>query len=109
MRSFIELTRLKVHQIDPAAEVKEREPTAAPAKSSTPKPAKPKLSEEEETALLHTTQMQALIRRSKLPALLSYLSSNSLSPDFEFQPREQTTTPLVLSILRPPKTRRPWY
>ncbi|POR38843.1 VMS1-like protein [Tolypocladium paradoxum] len=113
MRSFIELTRLKVHEIDPAKEAREPEPAATPTKTSTPKPAKPKLSEEEETALLHTTQIQAFVRRSKLPALLSYLSNNSLSPDFEFQPSEQNhhaprplhlaaaqnSAPLVLGIL----------
>lgn len=113
MRSFIELTRLKVHEIDPEKEAKQAEPVSTPTKTSTPKPAKPKLSEEEETALLHTTQIQAFIRRSKLPALLSYLSSNGLSPDFEFQPPEQNhhaprplhlaaaqnSAPLVLGIL----------
>ncbi|PNY28838.1 VMS1-like protein [Tolypocladium capitatum] len=118
MRSFIELTRLKVHEIVPEEEAKEAESAAAPAKTSIPKtsipkPAQPKPSEEEETALLHTTQMQAFIRRSKLPALLSYLGSNSLSPDFEFQPPEQNhhaprplhlaaaqnSAPLVLGIL----------
>lgn len=86
MRSFIELTRFKVREMEPISEVKE---VAAPAKASTPKPAKPKLSEEEETALLHTSQLQAFIRRSKLPALLLYLKNNELSPDFEFYPPEQ--------------------
>lgn len=87
MRSFIELTRFKVREMDPAAEAKEVTP--APAKTSSPKPTKPKLSEEEETALLHTSQLQAFIRRSKLPALLSYLKNNELSPDFEFYPPDQ--------------------
>ncbi|CAM1502215.1 Fc.00g041990.m01.CDS01 [Cosmosporella sp. VM-42] len=90
MRSFIELTRLKVREIDPAKETKqETEPASTPTKASETKPAKPKLSEEEETGLLHTSQLQAFIRRSKLPALLSYLKNNELSPDFEFQPPEQ--------------------
>ncbi|KAJ6444051.1 ankyrin repeat and zinc finger domain containing protein 1 [Purpureocillium lavendulum] len=113
MRSFIELTRLKVREIDPEQEAKEAEPAATPAKTSSPKPAKPKLSEEEETALLHTSQLQAFVRRSKLPALLSYLTNNKLSPDFEFQPKEQNhhaprplhlaaaqnSPPLVLGLL----------
>ena len=88
MRSFIELTRFKVREVqDP---VPEQAPTPPPKSSSSPKPpSKPKLSEEEETALLHTSQLQACIRRSKLPALLSYLTNNKLSPDFEFHPREQ--------------------
>jgi hypothetical protein len=90
MRSFIELTRLKVREIVPEPEEKavdESEPT--PTKTSSPKPTKPKLTEEEETALLHTSQIQALIRRSKLPALLSYIKANNLAPDFLFQPPEQ--------------------
>lgn len=114
MRSFIELTRLKVREIDPA---KEADPIkglpSTPSKPPTSKPAKPKLSEEEETALLHTSQLQAFIRRSKLPALLSYLEKNKLNSDFEFQPREQNhhaprplhlaaaqnAAPLVLGLL----------
>lgn len=99
MRSFIELTRLKVREINPVA-------PAEPSKASgtgTPKqekPAAPALSEEEQTALLHTTQIQALIRRSKLPALLSYLSTNSLPPDFRFYPahaNHHAPTPLHLA------------
>jgi len=88
MRSFIELTRLKVKEILPVEEDK-----AEPAGASTPtkpaKPTKPKLTEEEETSLLHTSQLQALVRRSKLPALLAYFKTNSLSPDFAFYPPEQ--------------------
>ncbi|EFZ01178.1 ankyrin repeat and zinc finger domain containing protein 1 [Metarhizium robertsii ARSEF 23] len=113
MRSFIELTRLKVREIDPAKEVvKEAQPQVV-TKSASPKPSKPKLSEEEETALLHTSQLQAFIRRSKLPALLSYLSNNGLPADFEFRPIEQNyhsprplhlaasqnSPPLVLGLL----------
>lgn len=88
MRAFIELTRLKVQHIDPAAIPVPAEP--APSKPKAPsKPAPPKLSEEEETALLHTTQLQALIRRSKLPALLSYLKTNDLdASSFRFQPTD---------------------
>jgi hypothetical protein len=101
MRSFIELTRLKIREIDPAQETKvQPELSSTPIKTLGPKPVKPKLSEEEETALLHTSQMQALIRRSKLPALLSYLKTNGLSPDFLFQPPEQnhhSPTPLHLA------------
>ena len=113
MRSFIELTRLKIHEIDPSKEAKESESAPTPTKSSSPKPPKPKLSEEEETALLHTSQLQAFIRRSKVPALLSYLKNNELSPDFEFYPSEQhhhaprplhlagaqNAAPLVLGLL----------
>ncbi|OLN94077.1 VMS1-like protein [Colletotrichum chlorophyti] len=100
MRSFIELTRLKVREINPEDETKPKPETPAPPKTAPPKPTKPKLTEEEETALLHTSQIQALIRRSKLPALLSYLKTNNLSPDFQFQPPEQnhhSPTPLHLA------------
>ncbi|PFH59617.1 hypothetical protein XA68_12104 [Ophiocordyceps unilateralis] len=90
MRSFIELTRLKVREIDPVKEAKVVEqPASASANAPSAKPAKPKLSKEEEMALLHTGQLQAFVRRSKLPALLTYLNTNQLSPDFEFQPGEQ--------------------
>lgn len=89
MRSFIELTRLKVREIDPAKVAPKETESSTPTKQTAPKPTKPKLSEEEETALLHTSQIQAFIRRSKLPALLSYLKSNDVSPDFELHPPEQ--------------------
>lgn len=88
MRSFIELTRLKVQEITPVDKT-ESKPAVAATTSKPAKPAAPKLTEEEETALLHTSQLQAFIRRSKLPALLSYLQNNSLSPDFRFQPEDQ--------------------
>jgi Bacteroidetes VLRF1 release factor len=107
MRSFVELTRVKVVEVDleviaaaqRAAEESAKQ-SAANKAAKQAAPSTPKRSEEEETALLHTSQIQALIRRSKLPALLSYLKSNSLSPDFLFQPHEQNhhaPTPLHLS------------
>ncbi|KAI0467388.1 hypothetical protein F4859DRAFT_494267 [Xylaria cf. heliscus] len=103
MRSFIELTRLKIKEINPAQATKpaqESSTKTAPAKPS--KPAAPKLTEEEETAQLHTSQLQAFIRRSKLPALLSYLKSNDLQPNFVFQPADSqqnhhAPTPLHLA------------
>ncbi|KAI8632908.1 hypothetical protein F5Y19DRAFT_419445 [Xylariaceae sp. FL1651] len=103
MRSFIELTRLKVKEIDPAQTIKPlQESSTKTASAKTSKPAAPKLTEEEETAQLHTSQLQAFIRRSKLPALLSYLKSNDLQPDFRFQPAEtqqnhHAPTPLHLA------------
>ncbi|RDW66869.1 hypothetical protein BP5796_09618 [Coleophoma crateriformis] len=95
MRSYIELTRVKVTEIDvaaisaakAAAEEAARQSAAAKAAKKVA-PAAPKISEEEEIALLHTSQVQALIRRSKLPALLSYLSTNEISPDFVFHPKD---------------------
>ncbi|KAI0384512.1 hypothetical protein F5Y04DRAFT_231030 [Hypomontagnella monticulosa] len=114
MRSFIELTRLKVREIDPAQALKTQD--EPPAKATKPaKPVAPKLTEEEETALPHTSQLQAFIRRSKLPALLSYLKSNEIPADFLFQPADsaqnhhaptplhlaanQNSAPLVLGLL----------
>jgi hypothetical protein len=89
MRSFIELTRLKVKEIQPeAAPAPTDEAGKSPKPKADSKPAPPKLTEEEETALFHTTQIQAMIRRSKLPALLSYLNTNRLSADFLFQPAD---------------------
>ncbi|KAF7591256.1 hypothetical protein BBP40_001817 [Aspergillus hancockii] len=91
MRCFKELTRVKVSQIDEAAlaaaDAKQREEAS---KSSSPRPQqqKPKLSKEEEASILHTTQIQALIRRSKIPALLSYLSKNSIPSSFAFRPSD---------------------
>ncbi|KAL2863447.1 putative C2H2 finger and ankyrin domain protein [Aspergillus lucknowensis] len=88
MRCFKELTRVKISHIDEAAlaaaKAKEQE---APSKPSTPRPQqKPKLSKEEEAAIMHTMQIQALIRRSKVPALLSYLTKNSITSSFTFHP-----------------------
>ena len=109
MRAFVELTRVKVTTVDEAALAKQAEEAAAAAaaakaeaaqgaKSSTPKPAKP--SKEDEEATLHTTQLQALIRRSKAPGVLSYLQSSNIGPDFRFFPPEQNhhaPTPLHLA------------
>jgi hypothetical protein len=118
MRSFVELTRVKVLNVDEAAIAaakhasEEAERQASSSKSSKqPPPAKTKLSEEEETAILHTTQIQALIRRSKIPALLTYLQSNKLSSDFIFSPADhhaplplhlaasQNSAPMVSALL----------
>ncbi|GME24801.1 DNA-binding SAP [Neofusicoccum parvum] len=91
MRSFVELTRVKVSRVDAAAlaaaEAAAAQPTPTPRTSTPSKPAKPpKPTPEEEEATLHTSQLQALIRRSKAPALVSYIHTNSLSPNFKFHP-----------------------
>lgn len=99
MRSFIELTRFKMREIIPVETPKEPLAAQTVPKSTSPKQARPKLSEEEETALLHTSQIQAFVRRSKLPALLSYLAKNQLSADFAFQPVDQNHhAPRVLHL-----------
>ncbi|EED18148.1 C2H2 finger and ankyrin domain protein, putative [Talaromyces stipitatus ATCC 10500] len=105
MRCFKELTRVKVSQIDEtalaAAQAKPRETSTKPVKPA-PQPKAPKLSEEEEAAMLHTSQIQALIRRSKAPALLSYVSNNAIPPSFRFFPADapqnhHAPTPLHLA------------
>lgn len=95
MRAFVELTRMKVSHVDEAAlaaaadaaarEVERHAPSTI-AQTTPSKPLPPKVSKEEEEALLHTSQLQALIRRSKVPATLAYLSTNNLSADFAFFP-----------------------
>ncbi|KAL2130792.1 hypothetical protein VTI74DRAFT_5953 [Chaetomium olivicolor] len=88
MRSFIELTRLKVREIQPEAAPAPTDDAAKTKPKAEAKPAAPKLTEEEEAAIFHTTQIHAMIRRSKLPALLSYFTNNKLSPNFRFQPAD---------------------
>lgn len=108
MRAFVELTRVKVSQIDEtalaaaAAAEAEREASSTKTTSAPAKPIGTKPSKEEEEALFHTSQLQALIRRSKVPALLAYLSKNSLPPDFTFYPpssqaNHHAPTPLHLA------------
>ena len=109
MRAFVEITRVKISEVDEAALAEAvaaavpSEADRASSQASTPiLQVKAEPSKEEEEAGLHTTQLQALIRRSKIPALLSYLTTNSLSPDFIFYPpRSQTNhhapTPLHLA------------
>ena len=110
MRAFVEITRVKVSEVD---EVALAEAAAAAASQSQADrlasqanvpvvEAKVKPSKEEEAANLHTTQLQALIRRSKVPALLSYLVNNSLTPNFRFHPpstqaNHHAPTPLHLA------------
>ena len=110
MRAFVEITRVKVSEVD---EVALAEAAAAAASQSEADrgasqanmlavEAKAKPSKEEEAANLHTTQLQALIRRSKVPTLLSYLVNNSLTPNFHFQPsstqaNHHAPTPLHLA------------
>lgn len=107
LRCFKELTRVKVSEVDEAAlaaaETKRKEDEAkASTPAPKPQPQKPKLSKEEEAALLHTSQLQALIRRSKVPALISYITNNSIPPTFVFTPTDspqnfRCPTPLHLA------------
>jgi hypothetical protein len=78
MRAFQELTRVKISYIDETAletaSAKQEDPTPAPRPK--PKPRKP--TAEKETTILHSTQLSALIKRSKVPALVSYIQSNNI-------------------------------
>ncbi|OJD16933.1 hypothetical protein ACJ73_08839 [Blastomyces percursus] len=108
MRAFTELTRMKVSHINEAALALEAEKQRE-AFSKSPKPSpqqsqrqKPKLSNEEEILILHTSQLQTLIRRSKVPALISYITNNSIPASFTFhssspQQSHHSPTPLHLA------------
>lgn len=99
LRSFQELTRLTVRKFEEKPTEQPQVRSSTP-KSSKPKPSVPQVNEEEQAALLHTTQLHNLIRRSKAPGLLLYLSKNSLSPNFTFSPPNENhhaPTPLHLS------------
>lgn len=111
MRCFVELTRVKVSEVDEAAlaaaaaEEASRKEKEEQSRISTPRkqgPIVPPKSKEDEVAELHTSQIIPLIRRSKVPGLLSYLSSNNVSASFEFFPPDaqqnyHAPTPLHLA------------
>ncbi|KAL1953833.1 hypothetical protein VTO42DRAFT_2128 [Malbranchea cinnamomea] len=105
MRAFTELTRVKISRFDEttlAREAEKQRQLASHSPKPSPKTQKPKMSKEEEEALLHTSQIQALIRRSKVPALLSYISNNAIPPSFTFHPptlpqNHRAPTPLHLA------------
>ena len=100
MRAFVELTRVKQSTIDEAALAALNAPTAetVPAKQPPVKPKAQKPSKEEEAATLHTSQIVPLVKRSKAPALLNYLKTNSIPPTFTFWPiNHHTPTPLHLA------------
>jgi hypothetical protein len=101
MRAFVELTRVKQSTFDEAAlaALNAPPPAETPSTPVPPKPAKPpKPSKEEEAAILHTSQLTSLIKRSKVPALLSYLKTNNIPSTFTFvPPNYHTPTPLHLA------------
>ena len=107
MRAFIELTRVKVSEVDEvalaaaaAAAEADREVSNVKPSSTPSKPTAAKTSKEDEAMLIHTSQLQALIRRNKAPAVMSYLNNNSLNPEFLFQPEGTNThapTPLFFA------------
>ena len=114
MRCFVEITRVKVGDLDQLTKAAEAE-REAEAKALTdaetlkrkppgsPKsPPSSKRSPEEEEAILHTSQIEALIKRNKAPALVWYLHTNNVSPSFRLHPPEtpahhHSPTPLHLA------------
>ncbi len=109
MRAFVELTRVKILEIDEVAIAAAKRAAEDTIKNALADKVRrnaakqiPAKSAEEETALLHTSQLQALVRRSKVPALLTYLKTNNLPADFLFQPPDaqlhyHAPTPLHLA------------
>lgn len=99
LRSFYELTRLKPSKLVEVAP-KAAEPKSATTKSNKPKQEPVQVSKEDEAAQLHTSQLENLIRRSKAPGVLLYLTKNELPPDFRLFPPENhhhAPTPLHLA------------
>lgn len=93
MRCFQELTRIKVSYLTEDA-LATTQPTA-PTPAAVPKKA-PK--QEEDPLIAHSTQITTLVKRAKVPALLSYLATNSLSSNFIFvPPQHHAPTPLHLA------------
>lgn len=100
MRAFVELTRVKQSTIDEAAlaALNTSQAEKPAVTSAPPKPKPPKPSKEEEAITLHTSQIIPLIKRSKVPALLSYLKTNNIPSTFTFLPENHhTPTPLHLA------------
>ena len=90
MRAFTELTRLKISTVSHAAlEAASSDPekaTRSAKREPTIRDLAPKPNKEDEAALMHTSQIETLIRRSKAPALLTYLTNNKLSSNFALFP-----------------------
>ncbi|KAF1812548.1 hypothetical protein P152DRAFT_435795 [Eremomyces bilateralis CBS 781.70] len=90
MRAFVEVTKAKVAKVEEEPHRDQLAGLGAPQRKQSPsrKPAPEKkvLSEEEQMQMHHTTQIASLIRRARAPALLSYLSSNSLDADYNLHP-----------------------
>lgn len=101
IRAFQELTRAKIEKlIEPETEKPTGQTTPKPQQKPKQTPATP--TPEQEEALLHTSQLQNLIRRSKAPGVLLYLKKNNLSANYPFYPPDQGTnhhapTPLHLA------------
>jgi len=104
LRCFLELTRLKISRVDFAALAAAEEAAAAAQQASKLSaaqskivPSKPKVSKEEEMQITHTTALTAAVRRSKAPAIITYLTNNKLSSNFLLHPPNRHT-PTILHL-----------
>ncbi|KAK6542663.1 hypothetical protein TWF694_006606 [Orbilia ellipsospora] len=101
MRCFVELTRLKVSKIDEAALAaadaasQDAASTASVSAKSAGPTARPKLSKEELAKIQHSSNLTTLVRRSKAPAITTYLTSNKLPFDFYLSPQIHHTPTLL--------------
>ncbi|KAK6528209.1 hypothetical protein TWF281_009458 [Arthrobotrys megalospora] len=94
MRCFVEVTRLKVSKIDETI-ITAPTPTASSATAPKAPVAKAKPSKEEALKLLHTTTLNTLLRRSKAPAIITYLNSNKLPFTYHLTPTNHHTPTLL--------------
>jgi hypothetical protein len=107
LRAFVELTRVKVRALADVVALNPPPPASSGTPAAAPPPQQPKQkavkkpSAAEEAAAQHTTQLTALVRRAKIPALLGYLSTNKLDArTFTFAPADahrHAPTPLHLA------------
>ncbi|RPB24339.1 hypothetical protein L211DRAFT_837729 [Terfezia boudieri ATCC MYA-4762] len=106
MRAFIELTRIKISRVSSDSLFSKQSFLEQPKPTTTTTPTAPgpkgslKPTAQERLLLDHTTTLATLIRRSKVPPLLTYLTSNSLTANFTFYPPAQhfhAPTPLHLA------------
>ncbi|KAF8457494.1 hypothetical protein BGX38DRAFT_1086185 [Terfezia claveryi] len=106
MRAFAELTRIKISRVSSDSLFSNQSflEQLKPTTTTTPTTPGPKGSlkptAHERLLLDHTTTIATLIRRSKVPPLLTYLTSNSLTANFTFYPPAQhfhAPTPLHLA------------
>ncbi|EWC48095.1 hypothetical protein DRE_02674 [Drechslerella stenobrocha 248] len=94
MRCFVELTRLKVSHVDEAASISAPTAPTAPAPVKAPV-VKVKPSKEEAQQLQHSTTLNTLLRRSKAPAIVTYLNSNKLPFTYYLSPPNHHTPTLL--------------
>ncbi|KAF3939570.1 hypothetical protein ABW19_dt0200845 [Dactylella cylindrospora] len=95
IRSFVELTRLKVSRIDSAAVPTVDSSTSSASAPTKAPPVKLKPSKEEALQLQHSTTLATLLRRSKAPAITTYLTSNKLSFTYHLIPTNHHTPTLL--------------